>query len=100
MTEAEIKNTSLRVQYWMKRIKESEDKLQQCESLEEAVAYIDKGKKPDKRMSPMDIQCLKHAIEVSPIRCPPLSRHLYRISYVHQNTGRTLRNAVKSDLRK
>ena len=64
MTDAEIKNTSLRVQYWMKRIKESEDKLQQCESLEEAVAYL------DKRMSPMDIQCLKHAIEVSPIRCP------------------------------
>ena len=64
MTEAEVKNTSLRVQYWMKRIKESEDKLQQCESLEEAVAYLDKG------MSPMDIQCLKHAIEVSPIRCP------------------------------
>ena len=24
MTDAEIKNTSLRVQYWMKRIKESE----------------------------------------------------------------------------
>ena len=64
MTEAEVKNTSLRVQYWMKRIKESEDKLQQCESLEEAVSYLDKG------MSPMDIQCLKHAIEVSPIRCP------------------------------
>jgi len=70
MTDAEIKNTSLRVQYWMKRIKESEDKLQQCESLKEDVAYLDKGKKPDKRMSPMDIQCLKHAIEVSPIRCP------------------------------
>lgn len=44
MTDAEIKNTSLRVQYWMKRIKESEDKLQQCESLEKAVAYINLGR--------------------------------------------------------
>ena len=70
MTDAEIKNTSLRVQYWMKRIKESEDKLQQCESLEKAVAYINLGRGPRKQMSPMDIQCLKHAIEVSPIRCP------------------------------
>ena len=70
MTEAEVKNTSLRVQYWMKRIKESEDKLQQCGSLEEAVAYINQGRGPSKHMSPMDIQCLKHAIEVSPIRCP------------------------------
>ena len=69
MTDAEIKNTSLRVQYWMKRIKESEDKLQQCKSLEEAVAYINIGRWP-RKMSPMDIQCLKHAIEVSPIRCP------------------------------
>ena len=70
MTDAEIKNTSLRVQYWMKRIKESEDKLQQCESLEKAVAYINLCWSPRKQMSPMDIQCLKHAIEVSPIRCP------------------------------
>jgi hypothetical protein len=70
MTDAEIKNTSLRVQYWLKRIKESEDKLQQCESLEKAVAYINKGRGPNERMSAMDIQCLKHAIEVSPIRCP------------------------------
>ena len=101
MTDAEIKNTSLRVRYWMKRIKESEDKLQQCGSLEEAVAYLDKGKMPNKRMSPMDIQCLKHAIEVSPIRCPLTeSTFVIEIFHVHQNTGRTLRNAVKSDLRK
>ena len=90
MTEAEVKNTSLRVQYWMKRIKESEDKLQQCESLEEAVAYLDKGKMPNKRMPSRS----------APSDARSLSRHSYRISYVHQNTGRTLRNAVKSDLRK
>ena len=70
MTDAEIKNTSLRVQYWMKRIKESEDKLQQCESLEKAVVYINNGRGPNEQMTPLDIQCLKHAIEVSPIRCP------------------------------
>ena len=70
MTEAEIKNTSVRTQYWMNRIKRSEDVLQKLTSLEEAVAYINRGRKPDKQMSPLDIQCLKHAIEVSPIRCP------------------------------
>lgn len=70
MKKAEIKNPSLRTQYWLKRIKESEDVLQKCESIDEAVAYLNKGKTPDKRMSPLDIQCLKHAIEVSPIRCP------------------------------
>lgn len=70
MTDAEVKNTSLRVQYWMKRIKESEDRLQQCKGLVEAIAYINKGRSPRKQMSPMDIQCLKHAIEASPIRCP------------------------------
>ena len=70
MTDAEIKNTSLRVQYWPKRIQHSQDVLQPCKSIDEAVRAVNRGKKPDKRMSPMDIQCLKHAIEVSPIRCP------------------------------
>lgn len=70
MTDAEIKNTSLRVQYWLKRIKESEDKLQQRESLEEAVRAVNRGKKPEKFMTPLDIQCLRHAVEISPVRCP------------------------------
>ena len=70
MTDAEIRNTSLRVQYWLKRIKESEDGLQQCKGLVEAVAYLNKGQGPNDSMTPMDIHCLKHAIESCPIRCP------------------------------
>ena len=85
MTDAEIKNTSLRVQYWLKRIQHSEDVLQPCKSIDEAVRAVNRGKKPEKFMTPLDIQCLRHAD---------------KFSYVHQNTGRTLRNAVKSDLRK
>lgn len=70
MTDAEIKNTSLRVQYWPKRIQHSQDVLQPCKSIDEAVKAVNRGKKPEKFMTPLDIQCLRHAVEISPVRCP------------------------------
>ena len=69
MKQAEIENTSLRVQYWLNRIKHSEDVLQPCKSVEEAVKAVDRGRKPDDAMTPLDIMCLRHAVEVCPISC-------------------------------
>ena len=70
MKQNEIMNTSIRTQYWLERIKHSEDVLQPCRSLDEAVSKLDKYKPEKDRMSPLDIQCLRHAVEVSPIDCP------------------------------
>lgn len=44
MKTNEIQNTSLRVQYWLNRIKHSQDVLQPCNSIKEAVQRIDRGK--------------------------------------------------------
>lgn len=70
MKEAEIRNTSLRVQYWLVRIKESEDRLQQCKGPDEAVREINRLLPAKKWLSPLDEQCFRHAVEVCPIRCP------------------------------
>lgn len=69
MKQAEIENTSLRVQYWLNRIKHSEDVLQPCKSIEEAVKAVNRRRKPTDAMTPLDIMCLRHAVEVCPISC-------------------------------
>lgn len=69
MKQAEIENTSLRVQYWLNRIKHSEDVLQPCKSIEDAVKAVNRGRKPTDAMTPLDIMCLRHAVEVCPISC-------------------------------
>lgn len=69
MKANEIQNTSLRVQYWLNRIKHSQDVLQPCNSIKEAVQRLDRGKKPEDRMKPLDEMCLRHAVEVCPIDC-------------------------------
>ena len=69
MKQAEIENISLRVQYWLNRIKHSEDVLQPCKSIEEAVKAVNRGRKPNDAMTPLDIICLRHAVEVCPISC-------------------------------
>ena len=75
MSNQEIMNTSLRVQYWLNRIKHSQDVLQPCNSVKEAVQRLDRGKKPEDRMTPLDEMCLRHAVEVCPIDCN-LTRNL------------------------
>lgn len=69
MNNQEIMNTSLRVQYWLNRIKHSQDVLQPCNSVKEAVQRLDRGKKPEDCMTPLDVMCLRHAVEVCPISC-------------------------------
>ena len=69
MKANEIQNTSLRVQYWLNRIKHSQDVLQPCNSVKEAVQGLDRGKKPEDRLTPLDEMCLRHAVEVCPIDC-------------------------------
>lgn len=69
MSKQEIENTSLRVQYWLNRIKHSEDVLQPCKSIEEAVDRLNRGKKPENCMTELDVMCLRHAVEVCPIDC-------------------------------
>ena len=69
MSNQEIMNTSLRVQYWLDRIKHLQDVLQPCNSVKEAVQRLDRGKKPEDCMTPLDEMCLRHAVEVCPIDC-------------------------------
>lgn len=69
MSNQEIMNTSLRVQYWLNRIKHSQDVLQPCNSVKEAVQRLDRGKMPEDRMTPLDEMCLRHAVEVCQIDC-------------------------------
>lgn len=69
MKTNEIQNTILRVQYWLNRIKHSQDVLQPCNSVKEAVQRLDRGKKPEDCMTPLDEMYLRHAVEVCPIDC-------------------------------
>ena len=69
MKANEIQNTSLRVQYWLNRIKHSQDVLQPCNSVKEAVDRLNRGKKPKDRLTPLDEMCLLHAVEACPIDC-------------------------------
>ena len=69
MKANEIQNTSLRVQYWLNRIKHSQDGLQPCNSVREAVDRLIRGKKFEDCMTPLDEMCLRHAVEVCPIDC-------------------------------
>ena len=69
MSNQEIMNTSLRVQYWLNRIKHSQAVLQPCNSVKEAVQRLDRGKKPEDRLPSLAEMCLRHAVEVCPIDC-------------------------------
>ena len=69
MKANEIQNTSLRVQYWLNRIKHSQDVLQPCNSVREAVDRLNRGKKFEDCMTQLDVICLLHAVEVCPIDC-------------------------------
>ena len=69
MKANEIQNTSLRVQYWLNRIKHSQDVLQPCNSVREAVDRLNRGKKFEDCMTELDVMCLRHAVEVCPISC-------------------------------
>ena len=69
MKKNEIQDTSLRVQYWLNRIKHSQDVLQPCNSIKEAVQKINHGKKIEDQMTPLDEMCLIHAVEMCPIDC-------------------------------
>ena len=75
MSNQEIMNTSLRVQYWLNRIKHSQDVLQPCNSVREAVERLTRGKKFEDCMTQLDVMCLRHAVEVCPIDCN-LTRNL------------------------
>lgn len=68
MTSAEIADTSKRVQMWLAVIAKNES-IQRLGDEKEVMHFVEREKQDRGFVSAMDLVCIRHAIEVCPVKC-------------------------------